>query len=177
MVHNTVRLDWPKKEKKRKLAWLHAQLQKYQQVKFASPAAQDTPWYYRKERSKRKGGNSRRGWMQQQYRKKKRRKGKGEDRRRWTQQRLVHQIARGRKYGVVSHSNKHHGLRPNIRGLPPKEKESYWDNDSLKYHQAYTHSPPLPHEANNDTNDSRHVVSPPEDGVLFDIRRSGAFCS
>ena len=91
--------------------------------------------------------------------------------------RLVHQIARGRRYGVVSHSSKHHGLRPNIRGPLPKEKESYRDNGYFEYHKVFTHSLPPVHEANNDTDDSRHVVSPPVDGVLFDIRRSGAFYS
>ena len=43
MIHNTVRSDWPKEEKERKLAWLHAQLWKYQRGTFAPPAAQDTP--------------------------------------------------------------------------------------------------------------------------------------
>ena len=38
-IYNTVRSDWPKEEKERELAWLHAQLWKYQRGTFAPPAA------------------------------------------------------------------------------------------------------------------------------------------
>ena len=127
---------------------------------------------------------------------------------------LIHRLARGRRYGVVSHGNKRHSLQPNVRGLPPKEEASYRGNVNFKYQEVDTSSLPPAHmirslvnhmkcykfgtrcgpsnasfvtrpsglreaaiAANNHSDDSRHVVSSPEDGILFDIRRSGAFCS
>ena len=88
---------------------------------------------------------------------------------------MVHQIAGGRRYGVVSDSNMYHGLLIMVRGLPPTE--SYRDNGNFKYHEAYTYPLTHPHKAKNNTDDSRHEVSLPEDDDLFDIQRSGVFCS
>ena len=181
MIHNTKqRLDWSNKDKK-KFEWLHAQLQNHQQGKHCPLTAQDPPWYCRKKRRRGKEGNMSR-WMWQWHHRKKGQRRKGETRvdkhnNGWFIKFLE---GKGMKSSViatnivvygVSDKNKHHGLRQSVRGLQTVSV----NQDNFIYQKAYTYSILHEHKATNNIDDLRHKVSPPKEGILFDIQRSGEF--
>ena len=123
--------DVPTVVKERMIAGLQSQLRKYQ---WNRPVANSDPIHPRPGAPSKNGLTSNRGSNRPTR--------KVEVRICRSKYWLVRRIARGRRYRVVSDSKKHHSLWPNVRGLPPKEKESYQDNGNFKYHKAYTY--PLP---------------------------------